>query len=94
MITLGKPRPRVVSLLLSKEMDIDMNSPKPKQKHRVKREKTLQTNRYFISVMKRLRKREKGEKSILHLKSEDFTFPSSFYIRAWTWHFVHESHSL
>lgn len=60
----------------------------------LKGKKTLQTNRYFISVMKRLRKREKGEKSILHLKSEDFTFPSSFYIRAWTWHFVHESHSL
>lgn len=49
MIPLGKPRPKVVSLFPSKEIDIDMIS-KSKQKHRVKREKTLQINRYFMCL--------------------------------------------
>lgn len=47
-----------------------------------------------MSAMKHLHKREKGQKSILHLKIKDFTFPSSFYIRAQTWHFIHVTHSL
>lgn len=50
MIPLGKPRPKVVSLFPSKEIDIDMISSKSKQKHRVKREKTLQINRYFMCL--------------------------------------------
>lgn len=44
IIPLGKPRPKVVSLFPTKEIDIDMISPKPKQKPRMKgREKK---NRY------------------------------------------------
>ena len=49
---------------------------------------------FYVSAMKHLHKREKAGKSILHLKSKDFTFPSSFYIRDQTWHFIHEAHSL
>lgn len=62
MIPLGKPRPKVVSLFPSKEIDIDMISSKSKQKHRVKREKTLQINRYFMCLPRNTYiKKKRGE---------------------------------
>lgn len=38
-------------LFPSKGIDIDMNSPKPRQKHRVQKEKMLQINRYFMCLL-------------------------------------------
>lgn len=45
--------------------------------------------------MKYLHKTEKARKSILYLKSKDFTFLSGFfYTKAKTQHFIHVAHSL
>lgn len=81
---------REISLFLSRNVDIDTNSFKSKQKHGAKRKNTA--NRYFyVSAMKHLHKIEKARKSILYLKSQDFTFLPGFYMKAKAQHFYTHS---